>query len=213
MPLPTFAPSDDERVIAGVCAGIAQALAVDVTLVRLVFAVLALAGGAGIVLYLALWVYGRSSRAWWAAVLVLISGSLLLHAVGLSDQAVAGIALVAAGFAIVWRQGGNFRPDEPLSYGGLPLAGGGAGLLLGGRRREDDAPRAGSDRGSAAADRGPVALAPRARPRRRACRADSQRGALGGRGARARLGAADACSHPAPRAGAAAGRSARAPAR
>src|SRR5215831_17897098 len=130
MPLPTFAPSDDERVIAGVCAGIAQALAVDVTLVRLVFAVLALAGGAGIVLYLALWVYGRSSRAWWAAVLVLISGSLLLHAVGLSDQAVAGIALVAAGFAIVWRQGGNFRPDEPLSYGGLLIAGVGAVLLL-----------------------------------------------------------------------------------
>ena len=52
MPLPTFAPSSDERVIAGVCAGIAQTLAVDVTLVRLVFALLALAGGAGIVLYL-----------------------------------------------------------------------------------------------------------------------------------------------------------------
>jgi len=130
MPLPTFAPSADERVIAGVCAGIAQALAVDVTLVRLVFAVLALAGGAGIVLYLALWVYGKSSRAWWAAVLVLVAGSLLLHAVGLSDQAVAGIALVAAGFAIVWRQGGDFRPDEPLSYGGLLLAGVGAVLLL-----------------------------------------------------------------------------------
>ena len=48
----------DERVIAGVCAGIAQALAVDVTLVRLVFALLALAGGAGILLYLALWAYG-----------------------------------------------------------------------------------------------------------------------------------------------------------
>ena len=54
MPLPTFATSSDERVIAGVCAGIAQTLAVDVTLVRLVFALLALAGGAGIVLYLAL---------------------------------------------------------------------------------------------------------------------------------------------------------------
>ena len=55
MPLPTFATSSDERVIAGVCAGIAQTLAVDATLVRLVFALLALAGGAGIVLYLALW--------------------------------------------------------------------------------------------------------------------------------------------------------------
>src|SRR4051812_36302924 len=130
MSLRFFATSDDERVIAGVCAGIAQALGVDVTLVRLVFALLALAGGAGIVLYLALWVYGSSGRVWWAAVLVLIAGSLLLHAVGLSDRAVGGIALIAAGFALAWRQGGSFRPGEPLSYGGVLLAGLGAVLLL-----------------------------------------------------------------------------------
>ncbi|HEX7311647.1 MAG TPA: PspC domain-containing protein, partial [Gaiellaceae bacterium] len=130
MSLRSFATSDDERVIAGVCAGIAQALGVDVTLVRLVFALLALAGGAGIALYLALWAYGSSGRTWWAAVLVLVAGSLLLHAVGLSDRAVGGIALVAAGFALAWRQGGSFRPGEPLSYGGLLLAGVGAVLLL-----------------------------------------------------------------------------------
>ena len=129
MPLPAFATSDDDRVIAGVCAGIAQALAVDVTLVRLVFALLALAGGAGIVLYLALWAYGKSS-AWWAALLILFAGSLLLHAVGLSDRAVAGIALIAGGFALAWRKGGNFRPNAPLSYGGLALAAVGAVLLL-----------------------------------------------------------------------------------
>ena len=130
MPLPSFALSDDERVIAGVCAGIARALAVDVTLVRLVFALLALAGGAGIVLYLAIWAFGSSGRTWRAAVLVLIAGSLLLHAVGLSDRAVGGIALVTGGFALAWRQGGHFRPGEPLSYGGLLLAGFGAVLLL-----------------------------------------------------------------------------------
>ena len=129
MPLPAFATSDEDRVIAGVCAGIAQALAVDVTLVRLVFALLALAGGAGIVLYLALWAYGKSS-AWWAALLILFAGSLLLHAVGLSDRAVAGIALIAGGFALAWRKGGNFRPNAPLSYGGLALAAVGAVLLL-----------------------------------------------------------------------------------
>src|SRR6476660_8646178 len=122
MPLPAFAPRAEGRVIAGVCAGIAQALGVDVTLVRLVFALLALAGGAGIALYLALWAYSSSGRTWWAAVLVLIAGSLLLHAVGLSDRAVGGIALVAAGFALAWRKGGNFRPNAPLSYGGLALA-------------------------------------------------------------------------------------------
>ena len=131
MPLRSFAPSDDdERVIAGVCAGIAQALGVDVTLVRLVFALLALAGGAGIALYLALWAYGSSGRTWIAALLVLVAGSLLLHAVGLSDRAVGGIALVAGGFALAWRRGGSFRPGEPLSYGGLVLAGIGAVLLL-----------------------------------------------------------------------------------
>jgi signal transduction histidine kinase len=130
MPLPSFALDDDERVIAGVCAGIARALAVDVTLVRLVFALLALAGGAGIVLYLAIWAYGSSGQVWRAAVLGLVAGSLLLHAVGLSDRAVGGIALVAGGFALAWRQGGRFRRGEPLSYGGLVLAGFGAVLLL-----------------------------------------------------------------------------------
>src|SRR5438128_8458333 len=133
MPLRSFAPSDDDdRVIAGVCAGIAQALGVDATLVRLVFALLALAGGAGIALYLALWAYGSSGRTWIAALLVLVAGSLLLHAVGLSDRAVGGIALVTGGFALAWRQGGRFRPGEPLSYGGLILAGFGAVLLLSG---------------------------------------------------------------------------------
>jgi signal transduction histidine kinase len=131
MPLPTFAPSSDERVVAGVCAGIAQTLAVDVTLVRLVFALLALAGGAGIVLYGALWAY-FAVNPWIAAVMGLVSGSLLLGALGLSDRSVLGIALIAAGLALVWRRGGSFRPDAPLSYGGIALAGVGAVALLSG---------------------------------------------------------------------------------
>jgi signal transduction histidine kinase len=130
VPLPTFAPSSDERVIAGVCAGIAQTLAVDVTLVRLVFALLALAGGAGIVLYLALWAWSSMDRAWLAAVLALCAGALLLGALGLTDRAVFGIALIAAGLALAWRRGGSFRPDAPLSYGGLGLAAVGAIALL-----------------------------------------------------------------------------------
>ncbi|MGH3131439.1 MAG: PspC domain-containing protein, partial [Gaiellaceae bacterium] len=48
--------SEEGRVVAGVCAGIARALDVDVTVVRLVFALLALAGGSGIVLYFAAWI-------------------------------------------------------------------------------------------------------------------------------------------------------------
>ena len=42
----------DERLVAGVCAGLARSARVDPTLVRLVFTLLALAGGAGLVAYL-----------------------------------------------------------------------------------------------------------------------------------------------------------------
>jgi phage shock protein PspC (stress-responsive transcriptional regulator) len=54
-----FERSGHDRVVAGVCGGLAARLGVDATLVRLVFALLALAGGAGILLYFALWVYGE----------------------------------------------------------------------------------------------------------------------------------------------------------
>ena len=45
IPALPFARSDDDRVIAGVCGGVASTLNVDATLVRLVFALLSLAGG------------------------------------------------------------------------------------------------------------------------------------------------------------------------
>ena len=43
------------RVVAGVCAGLAGYFSVDVTLIRLVFAVLTVFGGAGILFYLVAW--------------------------------------------------------------------------------------------------------------------------------------------------------------
>jgi len=132
MSLPTFAPSSDERVIAGVCAGIARTLGVDATLVRLVFALLALAGGAGILLYLGLWAWAGGKQVWIAALLAFFAGAALLGALGLSNRAVVGIALIAGGLALAWRQGGSFRPDAPLSYGGIALAAVGAVVLLSG---------------------------------------------------------------------------------
>jgi phage shock protein PspC (stress-responsive transcriptional regulator) len=45
----------EDRMLGGVAAGIARYLRVDVTVVRIVFAVLAIMGGAGIPLYLAGW--------------------------------------------------------------------------------------------------------------------------------------------------------------
>ena len=130
MRLRSFTTSADGRALAGVCAGIAEALGVDVSLVRLVFALLALAGGAGIVLYFALWAWSKSHGTWWALLLMVVAGALLLHAVGLSHRAVVGIVLVAAGLALALGQEGSFRPTAPLSYAGLALAGVGAVVLL-----------------------------------------------------------------------------------
>src|SRR5436190_2724530 len=130
MPIRSFTRSTDGRALAGVCAGIARTLGVGVTLVRVVFALLALAGGAGIVLYLALWAWSASARPWWAILLLVFAGALLLGAIGISDRAVLGIMLVAAGLAVAWRQGRNLRIEAPLSYGGLALAGLGAVVLL-----------------------------------------------------------------------------------
>ena len=48
--------SANDKVIAGVCGGLASYFKIDPALVRLAFLVFALAGGASILLYLVLWV-------------------------------------------------------------------------------------------------------------------------------------------------------------
>jgi phage shock protein C len=49
-----YRPAED-RMLAGVAAGIARYLGVDVTAIRIILAVLAVMGGAGIPIYLAGW--------------------------------------------------------------------------------------------------------------------------------------------------------------
>jgi signal transduction histidine kinase len=129
MSLPRLRQSRDRRVLAGVCGGIAEAIGVDPTLVRLVFTLLALAGGAGIALYVALWLYMRG-HLWIAVVPLLITGSLVLHAIGLSGTAIVALVLIAVGLGLIWRNGGSLRPGEPLSLAGLVSAAAGVGLLL-----------------------------------------------------------------------------------
>jgi signal transduction histidine kinase len=129
MALPQLRRSDDDRVVAGVCAGIAHELGVDPTLVRLVFAVLALAGGAGIVLYGAAFLYMNGSG-WIAIVALLVALALVLGGIGLSNRTVAGIALVAGGLALIWRRGGSFGPGASLSIAGLAVVALGAVLVL-----------------------------------------------------------------------------------
>jgi phage shock protein PspC (stress-responsive transcriptional regulator) len=53
-PLPLRRPVSD-RMLAGVAAGIADYLGADVTIIRIVLAVLTFVGGAGIPIYLACW--------------------------------------------------------------------------------------------------------------------------------------------------------------
>jgi signal transduction histidine kinase len=130
MALPRFALDHDRRAVAGVCAGIARALGVDVTLVRLVFAVLALAGGAGILVYLALWAYARARRVWLTVLLAFVAAALVLSAVGLSGSGILGLALVAAGLWLALRRGGSLRPDTPVSYWGLGLAAVGVAIAV-----------------------------------------------------------------------------------
>ncbi len=48
--------SRTNRQVAGVCGGLAEYFSIDVTLIRVLFVVLAVLGGSGIVLYLALWI-------------------------------------------------------------------------------------------------------------------------------------------------------------
>src|ERR1700736_1920734 len=55
LPLPRTQRAEAERVVAGVCAGLARALDVDATFVRLTFALLAFAGGAGFAAYVGAW--------------------------------------------------------------------------------------------------------------------------------------------------------------
>ena len=53
----TLTRSRDNRMLAGVCAGFSDYLGYDVTLVRVIWAVVSiLTGGAGVLAYLAAWV-------------------------------------------------------------------------------------------------------------------------------------------------------------
>src|SRR5262245_6459653 len=116
-----FERSGRDRVLAGVCGGLGERLGVDATLVRLVFALLALAGGAGIVLYLALWVYGDGRRAWAAAAFIAVAAAVLLLALGLSRAAVLGATLLVAGLTTVLLRGGSLRPGGSLPVAGVAL--------------------------------------------------------------------------------------------
>jgi phage shock protein C len=48
--------SRTQRMVAGVCGGLAEYFNIDVTLVRVLFLILAVVGGSGLVIYLLMWI-------------------------------------------------------------------------------------------------------------------------------------------------------------
>ena len=104
------------RIVAGVAAGLGWRLGVDPVLVRIAFALLAFAGGAGLVLYGVLWAVlpaanstpparrRATGQQGVALALIVLGVLLLLRAVGVwfGDEVVGPIALLAAGSAVLW---------------------------------------------------------------------------------------------------------------
>jgi phage shock protein C len=48
--------SKTNRQVAGVCGGLAEYFSLDLTLIRVLFVLLAVLGGSGLVIYIAMWI-------------------------------------------------------------------------------------------------------------------------------------------------------------
>jgi signal transduction histidine kinase len=137
--LPTVTRSERGRVLAGVCAGIAERLAVDPTLVRLVFALLAFASGAGIVAYVGAWAALPApgeptlprSRRIVGVVLLVWSAILALHGVGLEGSLLWPLALVAAGLVLAAGAVSFGLPQRTTRIAAVVLIIGGVFVFLG----------------------------------------------------------------------------------
>ncbi|HSP72342.1 MAG TPA: PspC domain-containing protein [Gaiellaceae bacterium] len=126
--LPRLTRVESGRALGGVAAGIAAAAGVDATLVRLVFALLSFASGAGILAYLGGWLLlplegapppTRRRQAFGIGALV-VAFSLALRGFGLADSLVWPVVAVAAGITI-WR---SRRVGLPPLVGAVLIVGG-----------------------------------------------------------------------------------------
>lgn len=106
---PRIRRAEDGRALGGVASGVAKSLGVDPTLVRLTFALLAFADGAGILAYAGAWLAldpedgpAASRRRRVVGIALFAFGGLLsLRGFGLSDSLIWPLALAAAGWALV----------------------------------------------------------------------------------------------------------------
>jgi phage shock protein C len=117
---PRLYRSATDKVIAGVCGGLAHYFNIDPALVRLAFVVFALAGGASVLLYIVLWIavpvgegtpgvaLGERGHEMLATVLIAIGALWLLANLGaftfINWRFAWPLVLVAAGVALLLRR-------------------------------------------------------------------------------------------------------------
>src|SRR3954447_20002794 len=129
-PAPVLRRDTDNRVLGGVCAGLARHLGVDPLIVRVAFVAAATAGGLGVAIYALVWVFVPAGDAPARAMrlrtgrgtveialgvaLLALSVLLTARALGLlfSDVIVWPLTLVAAGAALLWRQTFASSPSD-----------------------------------------------------------------------------------------------------
>lgn len=131
--------SSDDRILSGVAGGIAEYFDIDPVIVRIALVVLTLAGGAGVIGYIAAWVLlpERDGSVAWAAgsdwvagrgsrrrvdarqlaaiALVGIGAVMLLNRIGIGiDGGIAWpVALIGGGAAVLWGQRNRSGEDDP----------------------------------------------------------------------------------------------------
>ena len=106
---PRIAREERSSAFAGVASGIADALSVDPTLIRLMFALLTFASGAGIALYISGWLLlpqqggppPTPRRLAFGIGALIAGGSLALSGLGLADSLIWPVALVGAGIFLL----------------------------------------------------------------------------------------------------------------
>jgi signal transduction histidine kinase len=117
------------RALGGVAAGVAEHLGLSPLVVRGAFVLLALCGGAGVVMYAVLWVLvpqgelraepASDGRVQLLALGALgVGGLLLLSSTGLASPALLPLVVVGGGVALVWRQADEAQRARWRSVGG-----------------------------------------------------------------------------------------------
>jgi signal transduction histidine kinase/phage shock protein PspC (stress-responsive transcriptional regulator) len=132
---PTFARSPDDRMLLGVSGGLARRYGVDAYVIRIAVLVLSLAGGLGVVLYVAAWALSRTAEPsdelsptvaplpLRSMAVAAATGGVLMTArnVGLwpGDTIMVPAVVVASGSALLWYRGRDAHQAE--GHAGDPL--------------------------------------------------------------------------------------------